>query len=676
MKFSRRDFLKVSALLSGPGILKPLESMNNFLSFHEKPGSSGILFDQTEIPKIKQRLELPIFQSFWHEMLNIDLKPDREFLETGVELNNQLRHLPRVDKILQREAFVYVMTRDQTRAEIAKLALKKILQFEKWDYFLEAGKDVIGIQRAPYTTQSLILAYDWINDLLTDSEKKEILTQLPAKGCEPCYRSLYGMLHPERVIGWSFDPESSFQGPWDLSNWPKILARTNLRAIPLSGLGMGAIFLNGIDPRVDRWMDLVKKSFDEFTNEFQKDGSYPEGVGYCRYASTELILLLEVLQRYNKKNWSRRINWPGVTDFLMITRMPSKNHPDGHVNFGDAAERVPSSIGFWIAKEFNDAISQYAAKHTSTFHNVFSVIWYDPEFKEEKPKDAWFYRHYDIGWVVVSTGFQPDDFVLALRSGGPNNHEHADRNSLLLKCFGENLLVDHWHAAYDYRHPAWVLRTSPAHNTVLVDGKGHQYLDGREGTNSSLAEAKVVNEKVTDKYVIVSSDATQAYQLVNSNVGSVTRTFLVIPELKFFVVIDSLETRMRQANFTARWFVDNADDQGEIEMIGKRFVFRRPGAKLVGCCGGCHGVNLTTNLFSIPGEYGRFPYLDVSSRKSGKKVHLISMFAVIKNHQAMPILNIIEEEKNWLATAKIAEREVRLFISTKNDLPELSIEKL
>jgi len=255
---SRKEFLRLSGLASGLLLLNPLTLTCRKQG--DKTGKLNLLFSSEEIPAIKRRLESPLFQKFWEETLNADLKDDLTFMETGIEFNNQLRHLPRVDNILQREAFIYVMTGDKKRGEIARLALEKILQFKKWDYFLEAGKDVIGLQRAPATTQSIVLTYEWIEDLLSEDIKKEIITQLPEKGIEPCYRSCWGMLNKEKVIGWQFDRESSFFEERDMRKWPWILSRTNLRAVPMSALGLGAVFLDGHHPRVTEWMNVVGKT--------------------------------------------------------------------------------------------------------------------------------------------------------------------------------------------------------------------------------------------------------------------------------------------------------------------------------------------------------------------------------------------------------------------------------
>lgn len=556
---------------------------------------------------------------------------------------------------------------------MAKLALEKILQFKKWDYFLEAGKDVIGLQRAPYTTQSIVLTYEWIEDLLSEKIKQEVLAQLPEKGCEPCYRSCWGMLNKEKVVGWGFDRESSFYEERDMRKWPWILSRTNLRAVPMSALGLGAMFLDGRHPRVPEWMNVVKGTYDDFYDLFANDGSYPEGTGYCSYTAGELILFLTILERKKNQDWSGKINWQGVMDFFLMTRMPSNQHPEGHVNFGDGGSGFFSDVGFWIAKKYRNSMAQFAAENYAQKHRIFSGIFYDPAITPKQPIEPWFYRHFDIGWVVVSTGFEKDDFVVAMRSGGPANHEHADRNSLILKCFAENLLVDVWHPPYSHTHPAWALRTSPAHNTVLIDNKGHQYHDGMEGTNPSLAEARIVKENVTDDYAVVTSDATQAYQLVNENVQNVNRTFLAVPAMKLILVVDVLQTRDKPANFKARWFLDNEDKNGRIEIDGKKFAFFRPQAKLMGMCDSDHEVQLISDVFPVPQEYGIYPFMDITARKAGNKVVLITAAAAIQNNDPSPNFNLKKVKNGWKLLVNNCGQKIQVAIVTEDIYPELSV---
>ena len=668
---SRKEFLKLSGLASG------LLLFNSFgLMCSQRTGNKdklNLLFSADEIPDIKSRLESPLFRKFWEETLNADREDDLKFLETGIEFNNQLRHLPRVDNILQRDAFIYVITGDKKRGEMAKLALEKILQFKKWDYFLEAGKDVIGLQRAPLTTQTIVLTYEWIEDLLSEEMKNKVLAQLPEKGIEPCYRSCWGMLNKEKVVGWGFDPESSFYEERDMRKWPWILSRTNLRAVPMSALGLGAIFLEGRHPRVPEWMNVVKQTYNDFYDMFEKDGSYSEGTGYCNYTASELILFLNILERKKNHDWAGKINWQGVMDFFLMTRMPSDQHPEGHVNFGDGGSGFWSDVGYWVARKYSDGQAQFAAKHHSRGDRFLSAIFYDPSVAEKKPEAKWFYRHFDIDWVVVSTGFEKEDFVVAMRSGKPANHEHADRNSLILKCYAENLLVDNWHPPYSHLDPAWSLRTSPAHNTVLIDDRGHQYHDGLEGTNASSAAASVVKEMKTDDYVIVTSDVTQAYQLVNENVKNVNRTFLTVPDMKLILVVDCLMTKEQSANFKARWFVENEDKKGKIEIVGKKFTFLRPGAKLVGVCDSDHGIKLTKDNFPVPAEHGVYPFMDVAAQQAGKKVVLITAAAALRHDDSAPIVDLKKVNGGWKFLAENNQQKIQVNIAIGDVYPELSV---
>jgi hypothetical protein len=670
---SRKQFLMRSGLAAGVMLLRPamLQGRN------EPPARSGrcnLLFATEDIPEIRRRLSLPLFSEAWAKQLDADVSDDVRFLETGVDFNDQLRHLPKVCNILQRDAFIYVITGRADRGGNAKLALQRLLQFRKWDYFLEAGKDVIGLQRAPLATQSVVLAYEWIEELLPEEMRQEVMRQLPDKGIEPCYRSCWGMLHKEAVVGWSFDPDSTLleEPNRDLRRWPWILAGTNLHAVPLSALGLGAVFMLGRHPRGPEWWKVLKAGFDDFKDSFARDGSYAEGTGYCNYTALELAHLLHVLRRHTDEDWSDQINWKGLMDYYLMTRLPSALHPEGHVNFGDGGDGYTSDLAFWIARRFEDPQAQYAGLLRPIREPMFAAVYFNPEIEPARPAGSWFYRHYDIGWVVITTGFASGDFVAALRSGGPANHEHADRNSVIMKCHEENLLVDNWHPPYDNLNPAWSLRTSPAHNTVLIDGQGHQYHDGTEGTNPSHAHARVVREVTTEHYAIVTSDATPAYALVDQNIAAVNRTLLCVPGIKLLLVVDTMRTKIRPATFKARWFVENEDKQGGIEFDGARFLFRRPKARLAGVCAATAGVRLTRDSFPVPSAYGVFPHLDVAAEAAGDSCIITAMIA-LQQHEPVPLMELTATTVGWVLTASPQGRNISVGITLADDYPAFNV---
>lgn len=673
MQQTRRDFLKSTGLSAG-GLLITPEILNEILtSAPAKPG--GILFDSADLPEIRRRLELPLFREFWQGLLTQDLTEARKFLETGIQFNNQLRHLPEICEIIQRQAFVYAVTGEKERGEIARFALQQLFKFKKWDYFLEAGKDVIGIQRASQASQTVVLAADWLHDLLSETELTQLRAELAEKGCLPCYRSLFGMLHPDKVVGWSFDPESSFQGDVDFRRWPTILSRTNLRAVPMSALGISALFLREQDPRAREWLDLVHQSYLAFYDLFASDGSYLEGTGYCSYTSFELALFFEILQRQTSTSWAEKINWRGVLDFFLYTHSPTEMHPTGQVNFGDGGTSFNSALGFWVAKNFGDGSAQFAATHYAQQHSIFSPIFYYPEIAETPPTGAWFFRHFEIGWVVATTGFEKADFLVALRSGGPANHEHADRNSVILKAFGENLLVDQWHPTYFFSDPGWILRTSPAHNTILVDGRGHQYHDGSEGTNSSLAEANVRHVQHEKDFVAVTSDATPAYVLVNQNVKSILRTILVIPSHRILMVVDACEAVQDPAEFSARWFVENTDEKAVLKIQGDKFEFQRPGGNLVGRAAANVPLNLTIDKILLPGAENKYPFLEIKNIEKTRQLHLLQTFlAQPAGSSEKPEIEYSRKGKKWKIKIHSATRKLEIAFNSGSNIPEFQVD--
>jgi hypothetical protein len=243
-----------------------------------------------------------------------------------------------------------------------------------------------------------------------------------------------------------------------------------------------------------------------------------------------------------------------------------------------------------------------------------------------------------------------------------------------LKCCGENLLADNWRPPYDHKDPGWPLRTSPAHNTVLIDGKGHQYHDGSEGTNASQAEAKIIRTHKDEHYAWAISDATQAYGLVNPNVRNVNRSIVVIPTMNFAVVIDCLQTKEAAADFSARWFISNIDGKGRIAMDKNRFAFSRPHATLSGACAGSEGVRLQQNVFPVPAESGIYPYLDVVSAAAAKKVILVTAVVALEKDETTTAPQIAMDGDTWVINSNNLGKRVTLTAVTTETYPGITVE--
>jgi len=594
-----------------------------------------------------------VFRAYWQSLLDTDAGHD--------------------DNIL-REAFLYAVTGNRERGEAARREMLKVLQLKSWDFFLEDGKYPIGFLKGGRLTAWMSLGYDWIYDLLSPEERTEILRQIAEKGCVPAYRALYGMRHPETVKGWGFDPEQpyKFDVP-DMSRWPLILGHNNFRAVISGGLALGAFTLMGKDERAEEWRDMVMDSYYRFAQLLEPDGSYEEGISYCNYALTYLIYLMEVVKRKEGIDLFDAANYIGMMDADLALFMPYHLDPGGSVNFGDSGGSLSSAIGFWVARKSRDGLSQYIATNYAPQHDIFSLLYYDPAMKPTPPSPDTYFRKLQLDWIVTRTGYTMDDLVVAMRSGGPSNHEHADRNSIIVKYAGEILLADQHRPTYDPGNPGWFLRTSLAHNTVVIDDVGQQYHHGEEGTNAGKSSARIVRSGKRAGYTFWSSDATPAYSLVNRDVKSVTRTALVFPDIPGLIVIDKLMKTDEPSSFAARWFAENRDGKAICTGSESSFVISRPQAKFVGACAGSPEVTVGAAKLPLPDSVGVYQYINVASTQKTREAFMIMAGVPMPTTGASPEISIKTTQDHWLVEITRDGKTLRLKIFDHGTLPEFEV---
>lgn len=623
---------------------------------HDDGFPLNLLFSHDDVPQIRENTKLPMFREYWDSLLKADFSEDGNFL---------------------REAFIYAITEDPRRGENARQGMLDTLERERWDMFLEDGSIPLGFLTGGRLTAWMSLSYDWIYNLLSEAEREAVLVQIADKGCAPCYRALHGMRYPDTVKGWGFDDEYRKKyDVRDMTRWPVILGHNNFRAVISGGFALGLFAVEGRDPRFAEWKEMLLDSFDRIEPLYKPDGSYDEGIAYANYANTYIVYLVEAMKRKAGIDLFDAANFVGMMDCNLSLFFPHHLDPSGSVNFGDAGRSMNSSNLLWVAKNSRDGLTQYQALNLATNHDLFSLVHYDPSVMAVPPVRRPDFRELDIGWIVTRTGYAMDDLVVAMRSGPPANHEHGDRNSVILKYGGEILFADSKRPTYDYRNPGWLLRTSPAHNTVLIDNEGHQYHNGEEGTNESKASAQIIRKGERPGYVYWTSDATPAYSLVNDDVRSVIRTVLVFREIPFLIVVDKLKKHARPSRFSARWFVENSDKSGTIESNGDRFTITRPHARFVGTCAGDQGVTMQVAKLPLEESVGIFPYLDVSTSKAASDAILITAGSPVKRSEADPNIKIERAGDTWTIEARKGSSELQLRIFDRENVPGFEVVKL
>jgi hypothetical protein len=195
-----------------------------------------------------------------------------------------------------------------------------------------------------------------------------------------------------------------------------------------------------------------------------------------------------------------------------------------------------------------------------------------------------------------------------------------------MACYGEQLIADPEKAPYNFKDPSWMMRTTAGHNAVLINGLPHQYHDGSEGTNASDASAKVLSFGKTDGILHVASDASPAYQLVDSNIDKVLRCMFVLPEMMTTVIMDRVDMKAgNPATLEARFFAYNMDGNGKVAKTKSGFKTTRPMA-----------------------------YVDATFKASAPVTHGVSVLPIAPERQAdypFAHANLPAAEQNWLVSA-------------------------
>jgi hypothetical protein len=672
MKTSRRRFLHQTSLATASLAFSPWRF---FIETNNRRNNAnltrGLLFDAEDLPRLQETIKHPRFAPYWNSLKDADLEKDKKFLREEMKLFNHVKDFLTARIILERTSFVYLLTKDERQLEVARLAIDRILQYKKWDYFLEGGEHTIGLQRAPETTIAMCFAAEWLREALSAEAIREIEKQIAEKGAPACYRTLYGMKHPDRVRGWSFDPESDYPFRVDLSRWPFILNSTNLKVIPIAGLGLAGCVLYDKNPQAPRWVELALQSARAFAPMFGSDGSYEEGISYWGYTALHLTLFLEVLYRKRGIDERNLINNSGTVRYALQMSMPTVGKPNDAINFGDASIIGDTSVAAWVAREKRDPIAQYLVSSVGEIRNHYAMMWYDSTVSPQTPGPDLYDVRFTNDWVVSRTGWDERSSVVALRSGTPANHEHADRNSVIFKAYGERLLHDPFKAAYPYTQPHWVLRLTEAHTAVLIDGKGHQYHDGHEGTNASWAEAKIVDYQPSPQHLIVTSDATEAYKLVNPNVDLVRRSVIFVkPNILF--LFDRVRLKSTPAKVQLRFQIYNEDGKGLAKLEKGMFRIERPQASLAGSVHPGGEIALRTGLHNVPSDIGVYPYVEAESKEAREHL-LLTVCTAQETGKAFGKRVIATSGSLWKTLIEHNQKKYEVEINVNDDLPVVNI---
>jgi hypothetical protein len=425
----------------------------------------------------------------------------------------------------------------------------------------------------------------------------------------------------------------------------------------------------------------------EFATVYGSDGCYDEGVSYWVPTTLDMALFAEALWRTQGIDDRQLINYPGTIQFAVSMTLPRFAQPDAPVlapknmggllpliappydivNIGDSNGGVEISLATWVGRNFNDPVSQHLALNLGEVRYYHGLIWYDATAPSALPAPS-FLDHRLVNDTVVSrSGWGVADGVVALRSGGPANHEHADRNSVIFKAHGDRLLHDPFRAGYSPTLERWKLRQTDAHTAVLINGRGHQYHDGREGTNPSLASARITAFRTGPGWMTVTSDATDAYRLVDANVKRVERTLVFLkPDVLIF--FDRIDLVAAPASVQVRFQVFNEDERGSSAVTGSTFRIERPFATLQARVAAAGEFEVASSRLAIAEIEGVFPFVEVAS-DSALQHTILTVCTAAPAAGAHGTITLSQQQGVWQVQGSHGQQTITMTLAAGGDGP-------
>ncbi len=335
-------------------------------------------------------------------------------------------------------------------------------------------------------THALAIAYDWLFDTWTDSQRATIRNAIVEMGLKP------GLAVYHRG-GWSKS----------VHNWNQVCN---------GGLTVGALAIGDEQPELaGQIVHNAIKSIPRAMASYAPDGAWAEGPGYWSYATSYNVLMLAALQSALGSEFGLA-EMPGFSQTgLFPIYMTSPINQT--FNFADSGSSVGSPMClFWLARRFDLPVCDWFAVH-HVRPSARAIIWYqkptvDP-VQAGLPTDK-YYRHVEAV-TMRSAWNDPQALFVGMQAGSNRvNHNHLDLGTFVLDALGQRWATDLGGDNYNLpgyfgrnRYEYYRLRAE-GHNTLLIN-------PGATPDQEPQADAKIARFQSGPNRTIAIADLTSAY---------------------------------------------------------------------------------------------------------------------------------------------------------------------
>ena len=163
VSYTRRDLLKL--LAASPALTLAASGTELDFKTPAKPSGSDprLFFSAKDLPRLRRNFSKNArFKELGDTLLGRDRDAERAYLRSDVNLFGHRSDIRRVGEMAQEMSFLYLMTGDQDAAALSVECVRTLMRFSYWDFFLEGGEHVVGVQRAPACAIAVSCSIDWL----------------------------------------------------------------------------------------------------------------------------------------------------------------------------------------------------------------------------------------------------------------------------------------------------------------------------------------------------------------------------------------------------------------------------------------------------------------------------------------------------------------------------------
>ncbi|GAB5559747.1 MAG: hypothetical protein SynsKO_13940 [Synoicihabitans sp.] len=467
---------------------------------------------------------------------------------------------------MNRFALAHLVTGKAVYLKAAKSQLSALLDPDQWPDWIDQAHIRFGHPadlRTGMLSQDCAIAYDWLYDSLTETERAEIRDGIDRRGIQPFLTSV------EQKAWWMED----------LNNWVTVIA---------GGVAVAAMAMREHHPEAQSIIDIATERFNAYLETYGPDGEFNESVAYAG-ANRLPVQYFNALRFATGGEVDRLGEWP----FPQMCRWVMHGTLDDKklIPFGDSWPERDVMTGYVaaVAAANQDPVLQdYFLRTLSEKHaHPMNLLFYDARVKPlpptgREPLAIAFPAH--GGMIVSRTSWEKPktDCIVFSKFSREENHEHNDLGVVGFDTLGERMIVDlgspsgypedFFEGATRWKYYNASIR---GHNTLMFGGREQRFPQRKRG---EPILTKAISGKLLDWWHEEGQGTAWRMELAPAYTGVKTFTRTVLHLWPgYILVLDDAELDQSE-EISLRW---HTIDQAEPETDGS-FVVRKGGAATTG----------------------------------------------------------------------------------------------